>query len=58
MPRVGFEHTIPASKQAKTLHTLDHSANVTGRDPEHSGQNGAGRPVFRGQHVGMRYRGA
>jgi hypothetical protein len=30
MPRVGFEPTIPASKRVKTVHTLDHSAAVTG----------------------------
>jgi hypothetical protein len=30
MPRVGFEPTIRASKRAKTVHTLDHSAAVTG----------------------------
>jgi hypothetical protein len=27
---VGFEHTIPASEWAKTVHALDHSATVTG----------------------------
>jgi hypothetical protein len=30
MPRVGLEHTIPASKRAKTVHGLDHSAIATG----------------------------
>jgi hypothetical protein len=30
MPCVGFEHTIPASEQAKTVHDLDCSATVTG----------------------------
>jgi hypothetical protein len=30
MPRVGFEHTIPASERAKTVHALHHSATVTG----------------------------
>jgi hypothetical protein len=30
MPRVGFEHTIPASERAKTVHALDRSATVTG----------------------------
>jgi hypothetical protein len=30
MPWVGFEPTIPASKQAKTVHALDRSATVTG----------------------------
>jgi hypothetical protein len=29
MTRVGFESTIPASKRAKTVHALDHSATVT-----------------------------
>jgi hypothetical protein len=29
MPQVGFKPTIPASKQAKTVHALDHSATVT-----------------------------
>jgi hypothetical protein len=30
MPCVGFEPTIPASEQAKTVHVLDRSATVTG----------------------------
>jgi hypothetical protein len=30
MPRVRFEPTIPASKLAKIVHVLDHSATVTG----------------------------
>jgi hypothetical protein len=30
MPCVGFEPTIPASEQAKTLHAIDLSATVTG----------------------------
>jgi hypothetical protein len=30
MPCVGFEPTIPASEQAKTVHTLDSSATVSG----------------------------
>jgi hypothetical protein len=30
MPYVGFEPTIPASKQAKTVHSSDRSATVTG----------------------------
>jgi hypothetical protein len=30
MPRGRFEPTIPASKRAKTVHALDHSATVTG----------------------------
>jgi hypothetical protein len=30
MPRVGFEPTIPAFEQAKTVHALDRAANVTG----------------------------
>jgi hypothetical protein len=30
MPRVGFGPTIPASKRAKTVHVLDHSATATG----------------------------
>jgi hypothetical protein len=29
MPWVGFEPTIPASRQAKTAHPLDHAATVT-----------------------------
>jgi hypothetical protein len=29
MPRVGFEPRIPASKRAKTVHVLDHSAGMT-----------------------------
>jgi hypothetical protein len=36
MPSAGFEHTIPASERAKTVHALDCSATVTGsgcRDP-------------------------
>jgi hypothetical protein len=28
MPRVGFEPTISASKRAKTVHALDHSAGA------------------------------
>jgi hypothetical protein len=31
MPSVRFESTIPASKQAKTVHALDRAATVTGR---------------------------
>jgi hypothetical protein len=30
MPWVGFEHTVPASERAKTVHALDCSATVTG----------------------------
>jgi hypothetical protein len=30
MPCVGFEHTIPASERAKTVHALDRSSTVTG----------------------------
>jgi hypothetical protein len=30
MPKVGFEPTIPASEQAKTVHALDCAATVTG----------------------------
>jgi hypothetical protein len=30
MPRGGFEPTIPASKRAKIVHALDHSATVIG----------------------------
>jgi hypothetical protein len=30
MPLVEFEHTIPASEQAKAVHALDRSATVTG----------------------------
>jgi hypothetical protein len=30
MPCVGFEPTIPASERAKTVHSLDRSATVTG----------------------------
>jgi hypothetical protein len=30
MPRVGFQPTFPASKRAKRVHALDHSATVTG----------------------------
>jgi hypothetical protein len=33
MSRVRFEPTIPASKRAKTVHALDHSATVTGNQP-------------------------
>jgi hypothetical protein len=32
MPWVGFEQTIPASEQAKTVHALDRSATVTGKE--------------------------
>jgi hypothetical protein len=31
MPWVRFEHTIPASEQAKIVHALDRSATVTGQ---------------------------
>jgi hypothetical protein len=30
MTFVGFEHTVPASERAKTVHALDRSATVTG----------------------------
>jgi hypothetical protein len=30
MPSVGFEHTIAAFERAKTVHTLDRAATVTG----------------------------
>jgi hypothetical protein len=30
MPRVGFEHTIPAFERAKTVHALDSAAIVIG----------------------------
>jgi hypothetical protein len=30
MPQVGFEHTIPAFEQAKTVHALDRAATVIG----------------------------
>jgi hypothetical protein len=30
MPFVGFEHTIPASERAKTVHALDRWVTVTG----------------------------
>jgi hypothetical protein len=30
MTWVGFEHTVPASERAKTVHALDRSATVTG----------------------------
>jgi hypothetical protein len=33
MPWVAFEHTIPASERAKTVHVLDRSATVTGTLP-------------------------
>jgi hypothetical protein len=32
MPWVGFETTVQASEQAKTVHALDRSATVTGTD--------------------------
>jgi hypothetical protein len=32
MSLVGFEHTIPASERAKTVHSLDRSATVTGME--------------------------
>jgi hypothetical protein len=34
MPFVGFEPTIPASEQAKTVHALDRSATLIGVDYE------------------------
>jgi hypothetical protein len=39
MPYVGFEHTIPASKRAKTVHALVRSAKVTGSPEYHCDQN-------------------
>jgi hypothetical protein len=30
MPRVGFEHTIPAFKRGKTVHVVDRAATVFG----------------------------
>jgi hypothetical protein len=30
MPRVGFEPTVAVFERAKTVHTLDRAANVTG----------------------------
>jgi hypothetical protein len=30
MPRVGFEHTIPAFERLKTVHALDRAATVIG----------------------------
>jgi hypothetical protein len=62
MPWVGFEHTIPASERAKTVHTLDRSATVTGsvkelllRNPKkwkpdsliHDGRDNSGR-IYKG----------
>jgi hypothetical protein len=32
MPWVGFEPTIPGSERAKTVHALERSATVTGRE--------------------------
>jgi hypothetical protein len=32
MPWVGFEPTIPASERAKTVHVLDRSVTITGKD--------------------------
>jgi hypothetical protein len=34
MPRVGFEHTIPAFERAKTFHALDRSATGIGNGYE------------------------
>jgi hypothetical protein len=43
--------------QTRDSHTgRDRGCKVA--DPEHPSQNGAGCPVLRGQHVGVRYRGA
>jgi hypothetical protein len=30
MPRIGFEHTTPVLKRAKTVHALDGAATVIG----------------------------
>jgi hypothetical protein len=38
MSCMGFENTIPASEQAKTIHALDRSATVTG-EPKIMNQN-------------------
>jgi hypothetical protein len=32
MPQVGFELTIPVFERTKVVHTLDHSATVSGRE--------------------------
>jgi hypothetical protein len=32
MPRVGLEATIPVFERAKTVHALDRTATVTGKD--------------------------
>jgi hypothetical protein len=34
MPRVGFEATIPAFEQAKTIHALDAAATVIDDDED------------------------
>jgi hypothetical protein len=36
MPLVGFEPTIPALQQAKTVHALDRAATVIGSSPFYS----------------------
>jgi hypothetical protein len=43
--------------QTRDSHT-GRNRGYKGGDPEHASQNGAGCPVLRGQHVGVRYRGA
>jgi hypothetical protein len=43
--------------QTRDSHT-GRDRGCKGGDPEHPIQNGAGCPVLRGQHVGMRYHGA
>jgi hypothetical protein len=64
MPRVGFEPTIPASKRAKTVHALDHSATVTGSgrrgevkilDPTGTRTPPLGRPVRSQSLYRLRY---
>jgi hypothetical protein len=57
---IGIE--LPALQSSSLAQTRD---SHTGRDEgckecdsEHPSQNGAGCPVLRGQHVGVRYRGA
>jgi hypothetical protein len=40
MPRVGFEHTIPAFERTKTVHALDRAANMIGKMANGSTKNG------------------
>jgi hypothetical protein len=53
MPWVGFEPTITASEQAKTVHALERSATVTGLIKKLPVQNRIRRNSFGSRHVNV-----